>query len=175
VEVRKPTLRIVEHRHSATAKYVIEGARVNGKRRRYFFATKNEAEQELARLKIKQRREGENALHVSDSLRIMALECSEDLKPFDATLRDATNFYVKYLQESQKSVSVSTLAVEYLASVEKLKRSRTHQDDLRQRLGRFIEDFGECGRVCWVKNRRDSSAGLGGYRSKAGLNQRRGE
>jgi integrase len=109
-----------------------------------FFATKKEAEQELARLKIKQRREGENALHVSDSLRIMALECSEDLKPLGATLRDATDFYVKHLREAQKSVSVSTLAAEYLASVEKLKRSRTHQDDLRQRLGRFIEDFGEC-------------------------------
>jgi integrase len=105
-------------------------------------ATRKEAEQELARLKIKRRREGENALHVSDSLRIMALECSEDLKPLGATLRDATDFYVEYLREAQKSVSVSTLATEYLASVENLKRSRTHQDDLRQRLARFIEDFG---------------------------------
>ena len=34
-----------EYRHSATAKYVIERARVNGKRQRCLFATKKEAEQ----------------------------------------------------------------------------------------------------------------------------------
>jgi hypothetical protein len=37
VEVRKPTLRIVEYRHSVTAKYVIEGARINGKAQAVFF------------------------------------------------------------------------------------------------------------------------------------------
>jgi hypothetical protein len=41
--MRRPTLRIVEYRHSATAKYVIEGVRVNGKRQRKFFATLAEA------------------------------------------------------------------------------------------------------------------------------------
>jgi integrase len=136
-------LRIVEYHHSATAKYVIEGARVNGKRRRYFFPTKEKAEAELGRIKIKQRKEGENALKLPDSLRIMALECAQELKPLGKTLKDATEFYVEYLRDAERSISVSALIDEYLAGQQRLKRSQTHIYDLRQRLGRFKETFGD--------------------------------
>jgi integrase len=135
-------LRIVEYRHSPTAKYVIEGVRVNGKRKRLFFRTEAKAEKELARLKIKQRREGQNALSVSDSLRIMALECSGELQPFGKTIRDATNFYLKYLRDALRSVTVGALVDDYLATQRRLERSATHIQDLNQRLGRFKEDFG---------------------------------
>src|SRR5260221_533998 len=60
--MRHPRLRVVEYSHSPTAKYVIEGVRVNGKRKRLFFRTETKAKKELARLKIKQRKEGQNAL-----------------------------------------------------------------------------------------------------------------
>jgi hypothetical protein len=109
-------LHIVEYHHSATAKYVIEGARVNGKRRRYFFATREKAEGELARMKIKQRKEGENALGLSDSLRIMALECAQELRPLGRSLRDATEFYVRYLRDTERSISVSALIEEFTAT-----------------------------------------------------------
>lgn len=140
--MRRPTLRIVEYHHSATAKYVIEGVRVNGKRQRKFFATLEDAEKELARIKIKQRKEGENALRLSDSLRIMALECADKLKPFAKTISDATNFYVKFLRDAERSVPLATLIEEYLAAQKRLKRSETHISDLNQRLGRFKEAFG---------------------------------
>jgi integrase len=141
--MRRPQLRIVEYRHSATAKYVIEGARVNGKRRRYFFPTKEKAEAELARIKIKQRREGENALQLPDSLRVIALGCDQELKRFGKTLKDATDFYVRYLRDAERSISVSALIAEYLAGQQRLNRSQAHIYDLRQRLGRFKEDFGD--------------------------------
>jgi integrase len=140
--MRRPTLRIVEYHHSATAKYVIEGVRVNGKRQRKFFAALEDAEKELARIKIKQRKEGENALRLSDSLRIMALECADKLKPFAKTISDATNFYVKFLRDAERSVPLATLIEEYLAAQKRLKRSETHISDLNQRLGRFKESFG---------------------------------
>ncbi len=140
--MRHPRLRIVEYRHSPTAKYVIEGVRVNGKRKRLFFRTEAKAEKELARLKIKQRREGQNALSVSDSLRIMALECSGELQSFGKTIRDATNFYLKYLRDALRSVTVGALVDDYLATQRRLERSATHIQDLNQRLGRFKEDFG---------------------------------
>jgi integrase len=141
--VRRPTLRIVEYRHSTTAKYVIEGLRVNGKRKRLFFSTKQKADEEFARLKIKRRKEGENALRLSDSLRIMALECAEKLKPFGKSLEDATEFYVHYLQQALQSICVRALVDDYLAVQKRLKRSQPHIKDLHQRLGRFKEDFGE--------------------------------
>jgi integrase len=140
--MRHPRLRIVEYHHSPTAKYVIEGVRVNGRRKRLFFQTEAKAEKELARLKIKQRKEGQNALSVSDSLRIMALDCAGDLQPFGKTIRDATDFYLKYLTEALKSVTVGALVDEYLATQRKLERSAAHIQDLSQRLGRFKEDFG---------------------------------
>src|SRR5258708_23953969 len=141
--MRLPRLLIVEYRHSPTAKYVIEGVRVNGRRKRLFFRTEAKAEKELARLKIKQRKEGQNALSLSDSLRIMALECAEKLKPFGKSIEDATKYYMKFLRDAERSFSVSALADEYLATQDRLKRSQTHISDLRQRLGRFNEDFGE--------------------------------
>jgi integrase len=141
--MRHPQLRIVEYRHSATAKYVIEGMRVNGKRKRLFFRTKTEADKELGRLKIKRNREGENALRLSDTLRIMALECEEKLKPFGRSIQDATDYYLKFLRDAERSISVSTLVDEYLAGQNRLKRSQTHISDLRQRLGRFKEDFSD--------------------------------
>jgi len=141
--VRYPTLRIVEYRHSATAKYVIEGVRVNGKRQRKFFATLDDAEKELGRIKIKQRKEGENALRLSDTLRIMALDCSEKLRPFGKTILDATDFYLKFLSDAEHSITVSDLIEEYLAAQKRLKRSDTHISDLTQRLGRFKENFAD--------------------------------
>jgi integrase len=141
--MRRLTLRIVEYHHSATAKYVIEGVRVNGKRQRKFFATLDAAEKELTRIKTKQRKEGENALKLPDTLRIMALESAEKLKPFGKTIVDATDFYVKFLRDAARSVSVSVLIEEYLATQKRLKRSETHITDLTQRLRRFKEDFGD--------------------------------
>jgi integrase len=141
--MRRPQLRIVEYRHSATAKYVIEGVRVNGKRKRYFFKTKSDAERELTRLKIKQRKEGENALRLSDSVRVTALEYSEKLKPFGKSIQDACEFYLKYLRDAERSISVSELVAEYLATQQRLKRAATTLYDLRQRLARFTRDFGE--------------------------------
>src|ERR1700746_683255 len=114
--MRRPTLRIVEYRHSATAKYVIEGVRVNGKRKRLFFATEEAAEKELARIKTKQRKEGENALKLPDALRIMALTAAEKLKPFGRTILDAAEFYVKFLRDAERSISLSNLVEEYLAT-----------------------------------------------------------
>jgi len=140
--MRRPTLRIVEYRHSATAKYCIEGLRVNGKRKRLFFSTRDSAERELQRLKIKQRREGETALAIPDSLRIMASECADKLKPFGKTLVDATEFFLKQLGDEQRSITVSELMTEFLGARRRTRRSQIHLADLQRRLGRFAESFG---------------------------------
>jgi integrase len=73
----------------------------------------------------------------------MALESAEKLKPFGRTILDATEFYVKFLRDAERSISLSNLVEEYLAAQKRLKRSQAHITDLKQRLGRFKEDFGE--------------------------------
>jgi len=63
--------------------WAIDGLpRVNRKRKRKFFRTKDAAERELATVKKKLRKEGEKALLISDALRIEALDCQDRLKPY---------------------------------------------------------------------------------------------
>jgi hypothetical protein len=58
--------------------WAIDGLpRVNGKRQRKFFRTKDAADRELATVKKKLRKEGEKALLIPDGLRIEALDCRD--------------------------------------------------------------------------------------------------
>ena len=140
--MRRPNLRVVEYNHSKSARWVIEGVRVDGKRKRFFFKTKTAAEQELTRIKTKQHQEGRNALRLSDSVRIMALDVSRELQPFGKTLRDAGDFYLKYLRDANKSITVEELKIEFLTMQKQKNRSLDHQDDLKMRFRRFCEKFG---------------------------------
>jgi integrase len=140
--VKKPTLRVKEYLHSTTARYVIEGLRVGGKRKRLFFRTRGEADLELARIKTKRNREGADALAIPDSLRIEARDCAVLLGPYKATLTEATRFYVAHCESLSRSISTGALVSEYIASRERAGLSKVHLDDLRHRLGRFSDSFG---------------------------------
>ena len=162
--MRKPRLRFIKYKHSARHPYCIEGYRVNGKRKRLFFETKSAANRELGKIQIKFEREGAAGLAVSDSLRAEAsdcdkrlktvgvslaqvtdlyLECTPKLAPFGKTIREATDFYLKYLREAERSITVSALVDEFLGYQEWLNRSKRHRGDLKERLGRFGETFGD--------------------------------
>jgi integrase len=143
MRVRKPKLCVKEYRHSSTARYVIEGLRMGGKRKRLFFRTRSEADRELARIKIKYVREGQDALAVSDSLRIMARDGALMLAPFGKTILDAAVFYAAHLEAANRSISVNALVDEFLQSRAHARLSETHLIDLRYRLGHFSASFGE--------------------------------
>ena len=55
----KLKLRIKEIKNHPRYRYMISGLRVNGKRRRLFFVELRDAKEELERLEIKARREGQ--------------------------------------------------------------------------------------------------------------------
>lgn len=108
-----------------------------------FFKTKSDATAELDRIKIKFREAGEKALEVTDELRLAALKCARRLQPYGKTIVDATDHYIRYLEDSQRSCTVAQLRDEFLESQRKAKRSMRHQQDLRDLLGRFCETFGD--------------------------------
>jgi hypothetical protein len=57
--------------------WAIDGLpRLNGKRQRKFFRTKDAAERALASVNVKFRKEGEKALLIADNLRIEAVDAS---------------------------------------------------------------------------------------------------
>jgi integrase len=117
--------------------------RVNGKRKRLFFRTKTDAQQEFLRLKTKLNREGVAALNLTDALRIEAIEGMKALQPFGKSLRDAVAFYVSYLTEKEKSILVQALVDEYLATQKASGYSKVHLSDLSLRLGHFCDHFGQ--------------------------------
>jgi integrase len=133
---------VVEYRHSSRSpRWVIEGIRLGGKRRRLFFRTKTAAEQELTRIKTKQHREGVNALELPDSARVMAAELSEQLQEYGKTIRDAGDFYITYLRDC-KGIKVQALADEYLSTRKHQNVSALYLKDLRLKLRIFCEAFG---------------------------------
>jgi integrase len=139
--MRKPVLRVVRTK-SKTSPYCIEGMRVGGKRKRLFFKTRTAAAQELLRIKTKLAREGTEALNLSDQLRTDALAVSRALEPFGKTLRDAGDFYIAYLKESQRSITVRSLYNEFLAQ-KNARFSLDYADDIRHRLEPFCKVFGD--------------------------------
>jgi integrase len=138
------SLKVRPYPFSKTSPWCITGLRnKNGKRARLFFKTKSDATAELDRIRIKFRDAGEKALEVTDELRLAALKCARRLQPYGKTIVDATDRYIRYLEDSQRSCTVAQLREEFLESQRKAKRSIRHQQDLRDRLGRFSETFGD--------------------------------
>ena len=91
----------------------------NGQRARLFFKTKSDATAELDRIKIKFRDAGEKALEITDELRLAALKCARHLQPYGKTIVDATDHYIRFPEESQRSCTVAKLRDEFLESQRK--------------------------------------------------------
>jgi integrase len=134
-------LRIVSVNWHPRYHYAIAGLKINGKRRRLFFETVGEANEELGRLKIKARQQGQAGLDIPDDLRAQAVDCARRLKAFGKTIRDATDFYVRHLAASE-SAQVDKLVDDYIRSQERGGLSARHLRDVRNRLTRFKADFG---------------------------------
>ena len=58
-------------------------------------------------------------------------------------MRDAGSFYLNYLKECQRSITVRTLVAEYLNVQSNLGRSAVHLRDLKNRYSVFCGTFGE--------------------------------
>src|ERR1700730_3965910 len=119
--------------------WAIDGLpRLNGKRQRKFFRTKEAAERALASVKVKLRKEGENALLITDTLRIEAFDCFKLLKPYGASLKDAVRFYIAHHEAASKSCTVEAAVDEYLKIQRLKRRSDRHIADLKYRLFFFF-------------------------------------
>jgi len=137
----RPKLRIKPVTYHPRYRYTIGGLKVNGKRKRLFFETQQEAEDELRRLKIKAQTQGEAGLSIPDELRVAALECTKLLAPHRKTIYDATKFFLQYLQ-SEQSEACSVLLERYVRQKTRTSLSPRHLYDIEKRLETFGEAFG---------------------------------
>jgi len=137
--MRRANLKVKPYK-SETSPWCID-LREGTKRKRLFFASKTAAEQALVRIKTKVRREGDDALRLSDTTRIAALEGERKLAAFGKDLRYAIDFTLEHLAASQKSIAISVLADESLDAQKRLGRSAVYLTDLRNRYAAFCDTF----------------------------------
>lgn len=140
--MRRPVRRIVQYNHSGTSQWVVEGLREHGKRKRKFFKTEAEAKTWLCLKETELENLGVKAMALTDGVRSMALACMEKLKPLGKTLLDATDFYVEYMAKVERSSTIGEAIKKLIENKTSDGKAKRYLGDLRHRLDRFKEDFG---------------------------------
>ena len=110
-------------------------------RDRQYFKQKREAETFLKQKLAEQANYGIEGMAFSLRQRAEYLECAEKLAPFNATLRDAVNFYLPHLQATNRSCGVNQLVDEILNGKKADGASHRYREDLKSRLNQFVAAF----------------------------------
>jgi integrase len=140
--MKRPTLRVLEYRHSRTHPWYLDLRPFN--RGRKFFKTKAEAETERLRQITTLARHGREAVGLSPGELSAIIEARKKLATHGKTIDDAATFYLDYLERIRRcNVTVAQLAKEVLDAKRKDRMSATYIADLKKRLARFCADFGE--------------------------------
>jgi integrase len=113
-----------------------------GKRKRSFFAIKEQAESFASFKNAELKRNGIEHAEFPTALRVIALNAVEQLKPFGRTITDAVQHYIAHLEASEKSCTAVQLVKELVAAKQNDGASKRHLEDLRSRLNIFADKFG---------------------------------
>jgi integrase len=140
--MKLPQLRVSRYKHSKTSRWVVSGFRENGKRARRFFETKDAADEFRDRKQTELVNSGVRAMSIPDSLRDMAAQCAKKLKKYGVTIQDATDYFVKHLEATKRSISVEKLIKEFILAKHGKGISPRYEKDLDNRLERFSKDLG---------------------------------
>jgi integrase len=124
--------------------------RETGKRKRSFFETETQAKSFAALKNAELQRNGAEGAEFPTALRVMAQECAEALSEFKRagsnsalTIKDATDYLIAHLRATERSITVAALVPQLIADKKKDGMSKRYLEDLRSRLPRFGEAFGE--------------------------------
>jgi len=137
---RRAKLRVVK---TTKGKWLIEGLRINGERKRIYHDTKAQAELELARIGAQQRREGQEAFELTTEQRVEAAKAIAILQEHDVGLVDAARHYAAHIIATKRSISFAALREKMLAAKKADGRAKDHVSDLRWRSKRFENSFGD--------------------------------
>lgn len=116
---------------------------INGKRQRFFFKTKEEAETKAEQLRISRKNEGTAAFSIPERLRVEAIEAAALLEPFGRSLMDAVKFYLPHLEAQQKTVSWTEFIKDFLSIKKADGVSDRYFHDLTNKVECFEKTFGE--------------------------------
>jgi len=141
--MRRTSLKLSKTKVNGQKYYCVTLPKLGRGRSRRFFRERSDAESFLDERKAEQRNHGIAALALPESARFEAIEAGRLLAPFGKTLAEAARFYIAHLTVSSCSTSVSHAISEMLAEKQSDGLSGRYTSDLRIRLRRFSESFGE--------------------------------
>jgi integrase len=140
--MKRPTLRVLEYRHSKTHPWYLDLRPFN--RGRKFFKTKAEAEAERLRQITTLARHGREAVGLSPGELSAIIQARNKLAKHGKDIEDAATFYLDYLERIRRcNVTVADLAKEVLEAKRTDGMSTTYVADLKKRLATFSAEFGE--------------------------------
>src|SRR6266480_6591956 len=140
--MKRPTLRVLEYRHSKTHPWYLDLRPFN--RGRKFFKTKAEAEAERLRQITTLERHGREAVGLPPGELSAIIQARMELAKHGKTIDDAATFYLDYLERIRRcNMTVADLSREVVEAKRKDGRAPTYVADLKKRLARFCADFGE--------------------------------
>jgi integrase len=139
--MKRPTLRVLQYRHSKTHPWYLDLRPFNKGRK--FFKFKAEAEAERLRQITTLERHGREAVGLPPGELSAIIHARNKLAKHGKTIDDAATFYLDYLERIRRcNVTSDDLTKEVLEAKRKDGMSRTYIDDLKKRLSRFGADFG---------------------------------
>lgn len=116
---------------------------IDGRRIRETFSTHDEAEVRALQIRAMNQREGAAAFSLPMEKRIEAGKCDKLLQPYGASLTEAVEHYVKHVLVYRQSPTVREIVTKLIEDKERGNRRHTTIIDLKHRLGRFAEQFGD--------------------------------
>lgn len=114
-------------------------ARLKGKGERRYFSTKGWAQQQRAR----RINEGFSGVSVPERLRVEAVECAARLSPFNASLTDAVDFYLRHAKPTGGNKTVAELVEDFLSAKRAGGRREEYLRIQGSVLGLFAKAFPE--------------------------------
>jgi integrase len=135
----KPTLKVLPYRHHPKFKFVLDLRAF--KKGRKFFKTRTEAEALRQRTLLE--RHSREAVGLSQREMSEIIHAKSALAKHGETISDAVKFRLDYLERVRRSgITVAQLADEVLDAKRRDGKAAAYLDDLRKRLTRFCQDFG---------------------------------
>src|SRR4029450_1734820 len=139
--MRKTATKLSKVKVNGRLFYCVTWPRIGKGRHRQFFKDRQEAQTVLQQKLVEQQNFGTAGLSFNDRQRAEYLECAEKLEPYNATIRDAVDFYLPHLSASKRTCSPAELVDELLKVKEADGASARYLEDLRGRLRQFAESF----------------------------------
>ena len=120
---------------------IMVDCRIKGRGERKYFATKNEAEGEQQRQRVKRGNEGLSGMAVPEKLRVEAMDCQRRLQPFNASLTEAVDFFLRHAKPVGGHRTIKELAAEFIEAKREAGRREEYLRIQGSILGIFDKAF----------------------------------